>query len=394
MTTSNNQVECLVEQSANLSISDNNNETSNNTINNNDNNNKMSENQQQQEETTTTTTATTEQQQENEVTEDQQHSNIKHPLQNKWSLWFDYRNQKISQDSWAEGLKKIISFDTVEDFWCVFNNLPLVSTVRPGSSFHLFKDDIEPTWEHEANKRGGKWSVPVVKATVDNQWLQAVMACVGETFDSSEDICGLVYNARKQGDKITVWTRNGHDERASKEIGRSLKSALELLPTQTIGYTLHSDSLKTNRSHGNRNLYEIIFYIKMMYHNSIRYILLTLLFINVISSKSNYGTMMVMRSNILKNTRSNLMVNLESGSLINTRSKLFHLTDEELNELGNIADQINGLAQPESLSKEITYHYLVFNTGSGKKITWNDGDEENHYVLTLLEKFFESYNDR
>ncbi|GAM21844.1 hypothetical protein SAMD00019534_050190 [Acytostelium subglobosum LB1] len=145
---------------------------------------------------------------------------IKHPLQHRWSLWFDHRSQKTSQDDWADALKKIISFDTVEDFWCVFNNLPPISTIKQGSSFHLFKEDIEPKWEHEANKRGGKWSIATRDRTaMDNQWLQTVMACIGETFDYSDEVCGVVFSSRKAGDKITLWTKHGQDEKAAKDIG-------------------------------------------------------------------------------------------------------------------------------------------------------------------------------
>ena len=39
---------------------------------------------------------------------------IKHPLQNKWSMWF-FKNDKSK--SWTENLRIITNFDTVEDFW-------------------------------------------------------------------------------------------------------------------------------------------------------------------------------------------------------------------------------------------------------------------------------------
>ncbi len=39
---------------------------------------------------------------------------VKHPLQNRWALWF-FKNDK-SKD-WASNLKQITAFDTVEDFW-------------------------------------------------------------------------------------------------------------------------------------------------------------------------------------------------------------------------------------------------------------------------------------
>ena len=39
---------------------------------------------------------------------------IKHPLQNKWALWY-YKNDK--NKDWASNLRLITAFDTVEDFW-------------------------------------------------------------------------------------------------------------------------------------------------------------------------------------------------------------------------------------------------------------------------------------
>eukprot|EP01132_Coremiostelium_polycephalum_P002688 gene2688-3334_t len=258
MTTKNNEVECLVEPTSNLSISDKSSENSSSssstttstttTTTNTDNN------------TTTTTTTTTEQQpQQNteETTEipTQVDANlIKHPLQNKWSLWYDYQSGKISSEHWGDSLKRVISFDAVEDFWCVFNNLPTVTNLKAGSSYHLFKEDIDPKWEHKMNIKGGKWVALLRdRSSYDNMWLQAVMACVGETFDSSDDICGIVYNVRKGGDKISVWTKHAHDEKVSKEIGNSLKRILEI--NSTISFTAHEDSMKSSK--GVRTLYEV-----------------------------------------------------------------------------------------------------------------------------------------
>ena len=39
---------------------------------------------------------------------------IKHPLQNRWALWY-FKNDKTKD--WASNLKLVASFDTVEDFW-------------------------------------------------------------------------------------------------------------------------------------------------------------------------------------------------------------------------------------------------------------------------------------
>ena len=39
---------------------------------------------------------------------------IKHPLQNRWAMWF-FKNDKAKE--WTANLKLVTAFDTVEDFW-------------------------------------------------------------------------------------------------------------------------------------------------------------------------------------------------------------------------------------------------------------------------------------
>lgn len=43
----------------------------------------------------------------------------KHPLENRWTLWFDNpsKNSKQSSATWGQSLRAVYTFDTVEDFW-------------------------------------------------------------------------------------------------------------------------------------------------------------------------------------------------------------------------------------------------------------------------------------
>ena len=61
---------------------------------------------------------------------------VKHPLQNTWSLWF-FKNDKSK--SWANNLRKITNFDTVEDFWSIYNHIQVASKIGLGCDYSLFK---------------------------------------------------------------------------------------------------------------------------------------------------------------------------------------------------------------------------------------------------------------
>jgi len=184
---------------------------------------------------------------------------IKHPLQNSWTLWYDNPGKKASQDSWADNLKKIVTFDTVEDFWRIFNNVRPASKLSTGSNYHLFKENIEPKWEHAENSKGGKWIVTVKgkKEQLDKMWLWAVLACIGESFEDGTEICGIVVSIRKGLDRLALWTKTATHESLQRSVGTTLKRVLELPENNVIGYQCHADSLKRNSSFNNRNRYEV-----------------------------------------------------------------------------------------------------------------------------------------
>ncbi|XP_075232427.1 eukaryotic translation initiation factor 4E1 [Lycorma delicatula] len=172
--------------------------------------------------------------------------NIKHPLHNTWTLWY-YENDR--KKTWEKNQCEITSFDTVEDFWSLFNHIKAASELRQGCDYSLFKKGIRPMWEDEANKQGGRWLISLEKKQRDNDldefWLEIMLCMIGEAFDDySDEICGAVVNVRSKGDKIGVWTADAVKGKGEGviAIGKKLKERLKIT-NQTIGYQIHRDTM-------------------------------------------------------------------------------------------------------------------------------------------------------
>ncbi|KAJ7706110.1 eukaryotic translation initiation factor 4E class I [Mycena rosella] len=174
--------------------------------------------------------------------------NVKHPLYSPWTLWFDSPQTKgrnmpqtpisafpqtpgpapgtpgvAAAMGWMEDIKRVISFDSVEEFWGLYNNIVPPSQLPQKANYYLFKEGIIPAWEDEANKNGGKWSIQLPKdknrAHVDKMWLYTMLAAIGETFDpslTSADpsgappnslITGVIVSTRPQFYRLSIWTR-------------------------------------------------------------------------------------------------------------------------------------------------------------------------------------------
>ncbi|KAG5456904.1 MAG: translation initiation factor eIF 4e-like domain-containing protein, partial [Olpidium bornovanus] len=105
--------------------------------------------------------------------------NVVHPLHHAWTLWYDNPAQKTAEALWSQNLKELITFDTVEEFWGVYNNVVLASNLPVGATYHFFKRGIMPMWEDPANEKGGRWTVQYMRRIgeeVSQQWLNAVCA--------------------------------------------------------------------------------------------------------------------------------------------------------------------------------------------------------------------------
>nr|6FBZ_A Chain A, Eukaryotic translation initiation factor 4E-like protein,Eukaryotic translation initiation factor 4E-like protein [Thermochaetoides thermophila DSM 1495]6FC0_A Chain A, Eukaryotic translation initiation factor 4E-like protein [Thermochaetoides thermophila DSM 1495] len=181
------------------------------------------------------------------VFHDKENFNVKHPLSCRWTLWFT-KPASGKGDNWNDLLKKVITFESVEEFWGIYNNIAPVSELAVKSDYHLFKEGVRPEWEDPQNKHGGKWAYQFKdkrSVNIDELWLHTMLAAIGETLEDEEDgeVMGVVVNVRKGFYRIGVWTRTTEK---SKEIlmniGRRLKEVLKLPPNEMVEFSGHTEA--------------------------------------------------------------------------------------------------------------------------------------------------------
>ncbi|KAJ9106862.1 hypothetical protein QFC19_002991 [Naganishia cerealis] len=164
-----------------------------------------------------------------------------HPLATPWTLYYGSPNvkglpKKESSEtvekaaSWMEDIRKIITFESVEEFWGLYNNVIPPSGLEKKADYYLMRDAVLPAWEDPVNKHGGKWSVQFprdrTRERIDQMWLYTVLAAIGETFetdagdqkdlsaplDQSDMITGVILNARPNFYRLNIWTREAPED--------------------------------------------------------------------------------------------------------------------------------------------------------------------------------------
>eukprot|EP00088_Acartia_fossae_P053113 TRINITY_DN602_c0_g1_i1.p1 TRINITY_DN602_c0_g1~~TRINITY_DN602_c0_g1_i1.p1 ORF type:complete len:247 (+),score=65.93 TRINITY_DN602_c0_g1_i1:31-771(+) len=171
---------------------------------------------------------------------------VKHPLQNAWTLWF-FKNEKGR--TWEQNQRQIITVNTVEDFWSLYNHIELASKIPTGCDYSLFKEGIFPDWEDPRNKNGGRWIISLDKRhrvqCLDTYWLEILFFLIGEHADQyAFQVNGAVVNVRTKGDKLAIWLADAQNAESADSvirIGKMLKERLGIDPGEKIGFTIHDD---------------------------------------------------------------------------------------------------------------------------------------------------------
>ena len=172
----------------------------------------------------------------------------KHPLEHTWTLWFDNPNGRQKQATWGQTLRSVYTGNTVEDFWCLYNNILAPSRLIMGTDFHLFKEGIEPKWEDATCAKGGKWTFFFPKskepAHLDDCWLNLLLwpGRAASSFASRARSAGRDLRAPKQAQDRAL-DEDGV-QRGGPDCHRApLPCVLEMPENEKIGYMVLAGAL-------------------------------------------------------------------------------------------------------------------------------------------------------
>ena len=132
------------------------------------------------------------------------------------------------ETSWLDTVKSFGVIDTVEGFWGIHDCVIPPSRMPLGCNLFLFRHNVAPLWEHEGNRRGGKWVCQLDRSdAVDDAWRDTCLLLIGEVPDVDEtEVCGCVVSRRRHAYKISLWTRNSDDAAAQMALGHAFRRAI------------------------------------------------------------------------------------------------------------------------------------------------------------------------
>ena len=150
-----------------------------------------------------------------------------HLLHRTYHFSYVRRTFEKKAENYGSQIKRIAAVATVEEFWGVYTHLHRVSKLPPMTDYYLFQEGVQPMWEDEANKRGGRLLLRVQKHASPRAFEDLCLAVIGEQFDT-DDICGIACSVRFQENYLSIWVRDAKDKPAVAAVENKARDVLKL----------------------------------------------------------------------------------------------------------------------------------------------------------------------
>ena len=126
-------------------------------------------------------------------------------------------------------VKKIADFETVEDFWKIFQHMKKPESLKNGIEFQLFKYNIKPLWEDDSNKKGGRISIKLKKENSSLVWEEIILLLIGGDFPEKirNEINGVLISVRKEFNFLQIWFKT-YEKNNINDINNCLREFLQI----------------------------------------------------------------------------------------------------------------------------------------------------------------------
>ena len=188
------------------------------------------------------------------ISNNQSESN-KTKLQNKFSFWYRISEdlyqtqpkQTLDKKEYENQVKKIAEFDTIEDFWAIFQHLRKPDSCKPGTEFQMFKDPVKPMWEDENNKNGGRISIKLRKDFTTIIWEEMIFALIGDVLpkEIKDEINGIVVTSRREYNTLQIWIKS-FDTKTNNNIDSCIRDLLQIPPEVNLEFKQFYKNNKSN----------------------------------------------------------------------------------------------------------------------------------------------------
>ena len=175
-------------------------------------------------------------------------------LENKFVFWYHIINNTPSDQDYKAQIKKLAQFDTLENFWAIFQYLKKPDDIKQPIEFQLFKEGIAPMWEDDQNKNGGRIALKLRKEYSNLVWEELVFAFIGSYFakEIKDEINGLVINCKKDFNTLQIWTKSFSDE-VTSGIEKNIREILSI-PKEVV-LDIKPFSMQQNKEYNSYHSY-------------------------------------------------------------------------------------------------------------------------------------------
>ena len=188
-------------------------------------------------------------------------------LENKFSFLYridenaQYPAQKtvMEKEKYESQVKKIAEFDTIEEFWGIFQHLRKPDSCRPGIEYFMFKEPIKPMWEDENNKNGGRFSIKLKQGYTTIIWEEMIFALIGGILpkEMKDEINGIVVTSRKEFNTLQIWFKT-YEPNIIKDLEECIRDLLVIPPevnldTKPFNKKEYGNNNNKNNNNNNNN---------------------------------------------------------------------------------------------------------------------------------------------